>query len=54
MPLLQLVSVRIGLPKQPDPKTPTRHRRQQMPLVRIDLDAERVLAFAFGECMSGD
>ena len=49
MRVLQLVVLRQRLPAQPDQETPTRQWCEQMPLVRIDFDGERVSAFAVGE-----
>jgi len=49
MRVLQLVVLRQWLSAQPNQETPTRQWREQMPLVRVDLDGERVSAFAFGE-----
>jgi hypothetical protein len=49
MRILQFVVLRQWLPTQPDQETPTWQWREQMPLVRIDLDGERVSAFAVGE-----
>ena len=49
MRVVQLVVLWEWLPAQSDQETPPRQWRQQMPLVRIDLDGERVPAFANGQ-----
>ncbi len=49
MRVLQLVVLRQWLCAQPDQETPTRQWSEQMPLVWIDLDGERVSVFAVGE-----
>ena len=49
MRVLQLVVLRQWLSAQPAQETPTRQWREQMPLVWIDLDGERMSAFAVGE-----
>lgn len=49
MRILQFVVLRQWLPTQPDQETPTWQWREQVPLVRVDLDGERVSAQPVGE-----